>query len=301
MRITQAGDWLSARTSATRGFLKVIFALGLASTSALSFSQDGVTTLQLHGKVFTCQSSTGRLVPFFFSESANALGGGAATVKDGKESITFSPSYLQKLPAQAAFFVAHHECAHLALPMGIGLGTLAQESNADCYAVRKMQANGLLTSWSEFSDAMVAIKNSVASSMGHLPGPDRIKAAAACLKVPVVQSDNPLCKVIDRVFSGGPNFPHFRNTNSIPGLPGFYCEADTSEKLIYCKREFDSEGDRLSYENSFVNAMNSCLPAEFIRKRKVHIWGGWENSQAKQSVGTAGEMDYFSFTVHFNK
>ncbi len=302
MKTSHLKQFLNAIKNAIRGQLKTILCVSWFATTSAIWAQDSITTLQMHGKTFVCESSTGQRVSFYFSEAAVQVGGGAvATRKDGRDAITFSKTYMQGLSRQAAFFVAHHECAHLALPMGTGLGSPSQETNADCYAVAKMQNSGLLTSWSEFADAMTAIRNSSGSASGHLPGPERVKAAAACINMPIMRSDEPLCKAIDSIFAGGSNFLNFQNTHSIPGLPGFHCEANRSEKRMSCNRWFDSESDRISFENSFSTTMNACLPTEFIRRPKTHIFRVWANPQSKQSIASTGEDDRFSLDVSLGK
>lgn len=142
--------------------------------------------ITVHGIPITCTASNGQPVPFYFhpaaAQAARAMGGARAdaTPRYGF-TIAIDPQYIQRLPRLGALLVVYHECAHVALPMGVGLMSPAQERNADCYAVRAMRAHGLINNWNDFQESMSAI---VVSGGGHRVDQARILNMANCIQNP---------------------------------------------------------------------------------------------------------------------
>lgn len=139
--------------------------------------------VNVHGVPISCTASNGRLVPFYADMNAARLArqlGGARADYSPKYGYTIALdlSFMNSLPPLGAFFAMYHECAHVALPMGVGLASPRQERNADCHAVRSMRAHGLIRSLNEFNEAMSAV---VQSGGGHYIDNQRIRAAANCL------------------------------------------------------------------------------------------------------------------------
>jgi hypothetical protein len=110
----------------------------------------------LYGTPLSCTATTGQPVRIFVNEFALQFGGGVA-VHDPNHgpTITLSPSVMASVPPLSAFMIFYHECAHLALPFGVGVGTPSQERNADCYAIRAMRSHGLINNWQQFRQAVV--------------------------------------------------------------------------------------------------------------------------------------------------
>ena len=139
--------------------------------------------IYVHGVPLSCTASNGQVVLFYdhpaAAQAAKQLGGARAdfTPQFGYK-IAFDPQLMNKLPFLGAIFVVYHECAHVALPMGVGLMSPSQEKNADCYAIQTMKAHGYIKSWKDFNNAMSAI---IVSGGAHQMSRQRIKAIAQCL------------------------------------------------------------------------------------------------------------------------
>lgn len=139
-------------------------------------------SIDIAGTPVTCTASNGQLVPIYFDQSAalaaKKLGGARAdyTPKFGY-TIAMDLNFLNGLPTLGVFFTFYHECAHVALPMGVGLMSPLQEKNADCYAIKSMKYHGLIRTWSDFRQAMSAV---IKSGGGHYVDIQRIKAMSKC-------------------------------------------------------------------------------------------------------------------------
>lgn len=139
----------------------LLFCLFVASASAQT------PVMNYNGAPISCMSSLGTPALFYFDPQAAALatnsGGGYATINHTGAHIALNLQQLNSMPVLSAFMVIYHECAHVNLPFGVGLGTPAQELNADCHAIRTMRDQGLITNWNDFSQAMTQL------SMMHSP------------------------------------------------------------------------------------------------------------------------------------
>jgi hypothetical protein len=161
------------------GLLKLAFPLFFCVTS---FALAQQTTVIVHGIPLTCQASNGQQVPFFFDPNAAAAArvmGGARADYSPRYGFTIAidPQYIAQLPRLGALFVVFHECAHVALPMGVGLLSPMQERNADCHAIRSMRQMGFINSWNDFQQAMSAL---FVSGGGHGVDPARVNAMVRC-------------------------------------------------------------------------------------------------------------------------
>lgn len=142
----------------------------------------GSPAINLYGTVITCTAANRQIVSFYTDPNAAAaarpLGGARAdfTPRFGY-TIAIDPQLINNLPPLGALLVIYHECAHVALPMGVGLGSPTQERNADCYAIQAMRKRGLLKSWVDFRQAMSAV---VVSGGGHTIDSNRINFMATC-------------------------------------------------------------------------------------------------------------------------
>lgn len=139
--------------------------------------------IYMHGKPVSCTASNGQTVLFYdnpaAAQAARQMGGARADfTQQFGYTIALDPSFMNSLPFLGAIFSAYHECAHVALPMGVGLGSPSQERNADCYAAQAMKAHGYIKSWKDFNEAMSAI---IVSGGGHAMSAQRINAIKQCL------------------------------------------------------------------------------------------------------------------------
>jgi hypothetical protein len=265
-----------------------------------SHAQEWVSSLNVHGVPLSCTSSGGTLVPLKATEEAIAKGGGGFASLDPIKgpSILLSPSYLATLPRIGAFFLFYHECAHVALPFGIGLGTASQEANADCYAVKEMRGAGLIESWSGFSEAVTIIKGAPQSSK-HLPGSDRIAAAAKCAKISMIGSSNGICRAVETVLTGGNGYLS-RNASSVKGIvPGFSCELLDAGKRLRCSRFYGEDSDRQKFDaRSVREELGSCMPEDFAYRPPASGFFGWTNSATGQSIGVSTRDEWeLSFDI----
>ena len=159
-----------------------LVASAFAVTAGQPASAQATSTINIAGTQFYCNSSVGTLVPIYHTESARQGGGAMAGYNNYRGFyIDVSPSYMSSINAYAAAFVFLHECAHVALPFGVGLGTFSQEANADCWAIQRMRDFGIIRNQLQFEAAISAVANSAGSATGHLPGPQRIQNAWQCL------------------------------------------------------------------------------------------------------------------------
>jgi hypothetical protein len=63
------------------------------------------------------------------------------------------------------------------------LGPANNEINADCWSIKTMRNQGLL-SINELPELMAQISNTPGSMWGHLPGPSRAALFAKCFQTP---------------------------------------------------------------------------------------------------------------------
>jgi hypothetical protein len=159
----------------------------ISSIMALLFSlhlpgQASAQSYQIspYGFPLNCTSNNGAQVAFYMTDQAMSTGGGFATYQNGWPVIYLSPTVLSSLPQRAALFLIFHECAHHALPLGVGLGSSTQETNADCFAAQQMVSFGIISNAQEFQQAMAQLAQLPATASGHPPGQFRVNNAANC-------------------------------------------------------------------------------------------------------------------------
>jgi hypothetical protein len=111
-----------------KSILTAAFAAGaLAVTATQPAAAQATSTINIAGIPFYCNSNMGTLVPIYHTETAQQGGGAMAGFNNYRGFfIDVSPSYMSSINAYAAAFVFLHECAHVALPFGIGMGTFYQ-------------------------------------------------------------------------------------------------------------------------------------------------------------------------------
>jgi hypothetical protein len=98
----------------------------------------------------------------------------------GEPVIELNPTTIGQWPVKKQWFWYGHECGHHALGHGIGGWTPMNETAADCWAIRTMRQQSLLTR-QELQQQIVPIVTSFPGSpFGHLPGPWRAAAMVAC-------------------------------------------------------------------------------------------------------------------------
>lgn len=140
-------------------------------------------SINIHGIPFNCTANNGQPVPIFTDPQSAAaaapLGGARADAVPGLGyRISLNLAMLSQTPPRSAVMVFFHECAHVALPMNVGLNSPMQEVNADCWAVQQMVAHGFVTSWQEFNEAVTYVYQ-----IGGMNGitQQRINQMAQCL------------------------------------------------------------------------------------------------------------------------
>lgn len=141
------------------------------------------TVVSIFGTSVYCRASNGQLVPIFddvhAAAAARSSGGARADFSNQNGfTIAVDPYFMNSLPRLGAFMVFYHECAHVALPMGVGLNSPSQERNADCAAIRFMVSRGLIKSWGDFQEAMSPV---IVNGWGHGIDINRINHMASCL------------------------------------------------------------------------------------------------------------------------
>lgn len=256
--------------NALKSQIQIFFSLLFSILTSTSHAQTEVWqfSLDVYGTELSCLAPNGTRVPLMLTERAIALGGGGyAEIKNGQMSILLSPTYMTKIGKMAATFTFFHECAHLALPIGVGLLNEEQESNADCYAISEMRKKGLISSWVDFSKSVEAVRQLPASSKGHHSGPVRIANAARCAGLPTLTSENTTCRAIDEIFSRGKgNLEIFSQKQP---LRGFNCYTVAEGKSLQCERRISSETTRTEVAESAASELRQCMPAEFSSRRST--------------------------------
>ena len=91
--------------------------------------------------------------------------------------IELNPYVLAQLTPKMQLFWYGHECAHHVL------GRTNSESNADCWAIKTMRNQGLLSAF-EVPQLQAQIAGTRGSMWGHLPGPARAGLLGACFRTP---------------------------------------------------------------------------------------------------------------------
>ncbi len=161
---------------------RVLLALGAALIFAMSTPAVAQSHyLNFNGIPLNCTTANGRPVQIFTSPSAARFasqhgGGYALNSPRYGPLILLDLRLLNRIPYRAALLVFYHECAHLALPFGVGLGSASQERNADCFAIRALRDHGVIRTWGDFDSAV-----SYAASMRHSLTNSRIEAMARCV------------------------------------------------------------------------------------------------------------------------
>ena len=162
-------------------FLSIIIFLIFNLAHAAS-AQRYYYSIPLSGLLVSCQTSWGQQVPIYLDDAVyrNIGRAGYAGGNPRAPYIVLSPTWLNQVPYQAAMFWFYHECAHVNLPIGIGVGNRGSEITADCFAINRMKAHNLIRNPGDFNAIASSIINLPGSGSGHLPGPYRINAMARC-------------------------------------------------------------------------------------------------------------------------
>lgn len=275
-----------------------------------------------YGLPMDCKSASGERVAFYFTDSAMSSGGGYATYYNGQPVIYLSPSFLQKLPRLAGYFLIFHECAHHALPFGVGLGApRTQETASDCFAAGQMVELGIVSNWSEFREAMTQLAAFPGSSQGHPPGPIRVANAARCSGLWAtphghtprsehnsafnqVMDSIPICETMDGLLEWDPvTMDAMLKASSLGNRYGhlagmkcrkyvqndhdiFRCEANVSDGVS--DKELRSQVDHL--EDHFAE----CTPDDYEASVVVS-----SNERRSVSFSSLGRYIFFDFGVDY--
>lgn len=147
--------------------------------SSSAYSQQPQYVVNIHGYQFSCVANNGQQVPIYFSPSVQGARADLNT-QTGIYTIGMNLQHMNMMHPLAAIFTAFHECGHVALPLGIGLSSIDQESNADCFAIRNMRDMGMIMNGVQFENAISVISNTPAT-MTHPPGEIRRQRMLRCL------------------------------------------------------------------------------------------------------------------------
>lgn len=157
--------------------LLTLYSFGPASKVAAQSYQ-----IQYRGYPIWCTAYGGVPVRIWTDAQSGAMaqqhGGGFAMAQTptSEPVILLDLTTLNGIPVRSAFMLIYHECAHLALPIGVGVGSSVSERNADCHAILSMRSAGLVRNWQEFGEAVA-----YASSLPHGISSGRISAMQQCL------------------------------------------------------------------------------------------------------------------------
>jgi len=91
--------------------------------------------------------------------------------------IELNPGVLAMMTPKMQLFWYGHECAHHVL------GPANSETNADCWSIRTMRDQGLLSP-DEVPQLQAQIASTPGTMWGHLPGPQRAALFAQCYQSP---------------------------------------------------------------------------------------------------------------------
>ena len=133
------------------------------------------------GRALTCRDFRNRVVR---TVEIHDLGdaGRAQFVYGQGPVIMLDPELLGKLPPDLQMFFKLHECGHHVLGHLVA-PTDKSEKEADCWAIHKGRETGIFTrddvdKWRPY------FANSLGSSFGHLPGPQRVEFLLGCFDEP---------------------------------------------------------------------------------------------------------------------
>ena len=161
-----------------RRIMAALLALGF-QLLATANAQVTSYAIPLSGIMVQCQTSTGYQVPITLSDEVYQSIGQAGYDAQGRPYLVISPSWLNQVPYQSAMFWFYHECAHVNLPFGIGVGSPYQETNADCWAINQMARHGLIRNYADMQAIAAGVANLPGSNL-HLPGPQRVQRMMQC-------------------------------------------------------------------------------------------------------------------------
>jgi hypothetical protein len=117
-----------------------------------------------------CTAYTGQPVALVLNWQLNDVG---RAIPGLPPRIELNPNVLASLTPLMQLFWYGHECAHHVL------GPANSEINADCWSIKTMRNQGLLTP-SLVPQLQMQITSAPGSVWGHLPGPQRAQLMAAC-------------------------------------------------------------------------------------------------------------------------
>lgn len=143
-------------------------------------AQEGGPPFALIKPPFECRNFRGVKVVV---QEASGLGDVARAQIVGRiPFIQVDPERLASLPPKLQMFFFGHECAHHVLGHNFYL-TPTVEVDADCWSIKKGRLLGLY-SREDVVGFDPYIAPSKGSSVGHLPGPERLKRMLACFDDP---------------------------------------------------------------------------------------------------------------------
>jgi hypothetical protein len=121
-----------------------------------------------------CRSFQGQPVAFVPNPSLPDVG---RALPGSPPTIELNPVVLSRLTPLMQLFWYGHECAHHVL------GGANSESNADCWSIKTMRNQGMLTAQT-VRQLQAQIAGTPGSMWGHLPGPARANLLGQCFATP---------------------------------------------------------------------------------------------------------------------
>ncbi|MBA15492.1 MAG: hypothetical protein CMN73_03955 [Sphingomonas sp.] len=129
--------------------------------------------VSVRGVPMNCRAyGNGQYVAIFSDPALDDVGIASRYV--GQPYIVLNPDVMARYSDLVAVFWFAHECAHHAL------GPMNSESNADCFAIRRMRDLGIIRRREQLLAFSQELRNLPGTAMGHLPGPLRAQHIAAC-------------------------------------------------------------------------------------------------------------------------
>lgn len=156
-----------------RLLLATALALGWGGAPVPAGAQAPVYTVWIGGLPLSCNDYFGNPVRIMSDPSLPNVGI-ATQGWYGEPLIVLNPDVLARFSPTVQVWWFAHECAHKAL------GPANNETNADCFGIRRMRQYGMITSYHQLAAFSEELRDLAGSPMGHLPGPIRAANIINC-------------------------------------------------------------------------------------------------------------------------
>ncbi|WP_145960920.1 hypothetical protein [Sphingosinithalassobacter portus] len=151
----------------------VLWALPASAQQLSRYAMGPQYQVSVRGLPMNCRAyRTGQYVAIFSDPMLDDVG--IASSYGNQPYIVLNPNVMARYSDLVAVWWFAHECAHHAL------GPMNSESNADCFAIRRMRDLGIIRRREQLIAFSQELRNLPGTAMGHLPGPLRAQHIAAC-------------------------------------------------------------------------------------------------------------------------